>query len=92
MKNAKDNFDEFIVQHNQLIEKQESYKNEKNRFKIHFIAPYKQEYYEFKKLLIKSNEELKHHNHKIKLHTNNIERLEYYITKYKEIIKEITAD
>lgn len=85
---SKEDFDKFSIKHNELVEKQKFYNNEKLRLKIDFEKHYKEEHLEFYELLTKSLDEQKHHIHKIKLHTDNINRLTQYINKYKELIKE----
>ena len=88
LKKANEDFSEFTIKHNALVEKQKFYNNEKIRLKIDFETHYKQQHLEFLELLTKSLEEQKHHIHKIKLHTDNINKLTEYINKYKELIKE----
>ncbi|WP_264550268.1 hypothetical protein [Flavobacterium sp. N2820] len=85
---SKDNFDKFTIFHNELFEKEKFYKNEKIRLKIDFDIHYEKEYSEFLELLTKSSEEQKQHMHKIKLHTDNVNKLTEYINKYKEIIND----
>lgn len=88
LKKANEDYDTFIINHNQLIEKNKFYQNEKSSLKNEFDTIYNVEYYKFQVLFTKSNEELTHHNHNIKLHTDNIKKLTDYINKYKRIVVE----
>lgn len=87
-KKAMNNHNSFILIHNQLIRKQNFYEAEKIRLKNEFNTIYGEKYNEFLQEMSKSLEELKHHNQKIKLHSDNVNKLLKYINKYKEIIKE----
>jgi hypothetical protein len=88
LKKAQNDNKEFLITHNDLVEKQKFYQNEKIKLKVNFDIQYKEEYSEFYEKLAKSLEEQKQHNHKIKLHTDNINKLTNYIGKYKDLIKE----
>lgn len=85
---AKEKYNEFIIKHNQLIGKNQFYQTEKYKLKADFDIKYKVEYSEFLNLLTKSHDELKHHNHKIKLHSDITKKLNEYINKYKTFVKE----
>jgi hypothetical protein len=84
---AINNYNSFIPSHNQLIRRQNFYENEKLRLRNEFYVKYEKEYNEFLENMSKSLEELKEHNHKIELHTDNVKKLKMYITKYQEIVK-----
>jgi hypothetical protein len=88
LKVANENFNEFTIKHNELLEEQKIYNNEKIKLKGDFEIHHKEKYSEFIELLTKSLEKQKQHIHKIKLHTENIKKLTEYINKYKELIKE----
>ena len=88
LKEANENFNEFTIKHNELLEEQKFYSNEKIKLKGDFEIHHKEKYSEFIGLFTKSIEEQKQHIHKIKLHTDNIKKLTEYINKYNELIKE----
>ncbi len=88
LKIANENFNVFTLKHNELLEEQKFYNNEKIKLKGDFEIHYKEKYSEFIELLTKSLEEQKQHIHRIKLHTENIKKLTEYINKYNELIEE----
>ncbi|WP_187477903.1 hypothetical protein [Amniculibacterium sp. G2-70] len=88
LKKAQSDYNVFLIKHNELVEKQKFYQTERIKLKADFDKQYKDEYLEFNESLTKSLEEQKQHNHKIKLHTDNINKLTNYINKYKDFIKE----
>lgn len=83
---AKKDLDYFMINHNQLLKKNAFFNNQKKTLKKEFETRYEKEYHDFIEQLVKSNEELKHHRHKVKLHSDNIRKLTNYITKYKKIV------
>ncbi|MFD2941700.1 hypothetical protein [Flavobacterium notoginsengisoli] len=87
LKVSKTFYETFINKHNKLIEEQKFYQNEKLRLKSDFDLHYGEKYSIFSEILLKSIDELKHHNHKIKLHSDNIDKLNHYVEKYKEVVK-----
>lgn len=78
----------FIIEHNRIIDRNKFYNKEKQRLKNEFSNKYEDEYKDFIEAFNKSNENLKHFKHKVKLHSENIEKLTNYITKYNKRIKE----
>lgn len=88
LQRAQSDYNVFLIKHNELLEKQKFYQTERIKLKANFDKQYKDEYLEFNESLTKSLEEQKHHNHKIKLHTDNINKLTNYINKYKDFVKE----
>ncbi|MEG2101792.1 MAG: hypothetical protein RRY99_09800 [Flavobacterium sp.] len=88
LKTAKERFNVFIKKHNKLIAEQRFYKNEMVRLQGDFEKHYKEKYHVFFQLFTQSSKELVFHDNKIKLHSDNVDRLVYYIKKYREIIKE----
>jgi hypothetical protein len=78
----------FLVEHNKLVQKNEFYRTERIRLKANFDLTYKEEFIEFQKELKISLEKLAHYNQKIKLHTENIEKLNEFIEKYNNFMKE----
>lgn len=88
LQKAQSDYNVFLIKHNELLEKQKFYQTERIKLKANFDKHYKDEYLEFNESLTKSLEEQKHHNHKIKLHTDNINKLTTYINKYKDFVKE----
>lgn len=79
---------DLITKHNELIEKQKFYQNEKLKLKNGFEMFHKNEYSELIDSLIKSNECLKQVDNNIKKINTNINKLTIYIKKYIEIISE----
>lgn len=88
LKISKEEFDVFIKKHNKLIAEQKFYQNEMFRLQGDFEKHYKEKYSIFFDLFTKSSKELIIHGNKIKLHSDNIDRLVYFIKKYKEVVKE----
>jgi hypothetical protein len=88
LKEANEIFNEFSKKHNELLEQQKFYNNEKIRLKVDFEIHHKEKYSEFIELLTNSLEEQKKNILSIKLHTDNINKLTEYMNKYKELIKE----
>src|SRR5690606_10887728 len=86
LKNANENYGEFMIKHNVIIEKQEFFNKEKLRLKNDFKTHCEHEHLKFLEILTKSIEEQKHHIHKIKMHTDNSDKLTEYINKYKQLI------
>jgi hypothetical protein len=77
----------FLIEHNILVQKNEFYRNERIRLKADFDETYKTEYIAFQAILKKSLESLEHFNHKVKLHTENIQILNEYIEKYDDFME-----
>lgn len=77
----------FLVGHNKLVEKNTFYNNERFRLKFDFNKTYQDEYIEFQILFKLSLEQLTKHNHSIKLHTENIQILNEFITKYNHFME-----
>lgn len=88
LESATEDYNKFLKIRGQLIEKRNFYQIEKAKLKNLFEGKYKEEYSLFQDIFTKSNEELKHHYHKVKLHTYNINRLEIYIQKYNDLAKD----
>lgn len=88
LKVANENYNEFTIKHNELLEEQKFYYNEKVKLKGDFEIHHKVKYLEFNEHFTKSLEEHKQDIHKIKLHTENIKKLTGYINKYNVFIKE----
>ncbi|WP_288984187.1 hypothetical protein [uncultured Flavobacterium sp.] len=84
--NSKDNFHEFTIRHNELLEKHKFYLNEKLRLKTNFETQYNEEYSKFIELLTKSSQDEKQIIQKIKLHTDNVNKLTGYIKKYNKLL------
>ena len=84
---AKKELATFLVGHNKLVEKNKFYTNERYRLKSDFNKTYQDEYVEFQKIYKPSLEQLEKHHHKIKLHTENIQILNEFITKYNQFME-----
>lgn len=78
----------FLIGHNQLLEKNQFYQDERNRLKENFKESYDKEYSDFHKLLKNSMEQLEKHQHKIRSHTQNIQTLNDFVKKYNDFMKE----
>lgn len=88
LKKADNEYNRFMLEHNKLLYKNDFYQRERVKSKDEFNLKYAEEYDEFKKKLIKSEKELLHNNHKVKLYSGNVRKLEGFIVKYNEIIQE----
>lgn len=88
LKTAINNYNSFIPSHNLLIRKQNFYESEKIRLGNEFYNTYKEDYNKFLEIMSKSIDELKQHNHKINLHTENLKKLKMYLNKFKKIVQE----
>lgn len=84
---AKNELANFLIGHNKLAEKDKYYKNERIRLKEKFQETYKTEYVEFMRIFNNSLDQLAKHNHKVKLHTENIQILNEYIEKYNNFME-----
>ena len=84
---AKNELANFLIGHNKLAEKDKYYKNEPIRLKEKFQETYKTEYVEFMRIFNNSLDQLAKHNHKVKLHTENIQILNEYIEKYNNFME-----
>ncbi|WP_027127284.1 hypothetical protein [Gelidibacter mesophilus] len=84
---AKNELANFLIGHNKLAEKDKYYKNERIRLKEKFQETYKTEYVEFMGIFNNSLDQLAKHNHKVKLHTENIQILNEYIEKYNNFME-----
>lgn len=85
---AEKDLSDFTIEHNKIIDRNRFYNKEKKRLKNEFNSKYEDEYKNFIEEFNKSNESLKHFKHKVKLHSENIEKLTNYIRKYNERIQE----
>jgi hypothetical protein len=81
---AEKDLSNFMIEYNKIMERNKFYNQEKQRLKFEFWTKYENDYKDFIELYKKSKERLKHFNHKIKLHSDNIEKLTNYISKYNE--------
>lgn len=84
---AKNELANFLIGHNKLAKKDKYYQNERIRMKEKFQETYKTEYIEFMGIFNNSLNQLATHNHKIKLHTENIQILNEYILKYNNFME-----
>lgn len=83
---AKKELADFLIGHNKLADKDKFYKNEQIRLKEKFKATYENEYVEFTTIFKNSLDQLAKHNHKVKLHTENIQILNEFIEKYNNFM------
>lgn len=84
---AKSELANFLIGHNKLVEKDKFYNNERIRLKEKFKEYYESEHIEFMSIFKNSLEQLAKHNHKVKLHTENIQILIEFIEKYNKFMK-----
>ena len=81
---AKNELANFLIGHNKLVVKDKFYTNERDRLKADFNETYQKEFVDFQKVLKESFESLTHFNHRVKLHSENIEHLSTFILKYNK--------
>ncbi len=85
---AKKDLDTFFIGHNQLVKKNEFYQKERIRLKENFADNFSKEYTDFLVVLKDSMEQLERHEHKVTLHTQNIQTLDDFIKKYNDFMEE----
>ena len=83
---AKNELATFLIGHNKLIDKDKFYKDERIKLKEKFKEIYQNEYVEFIEFLKISLDQLAKHNHKVKLHTENIKILNEFIERYNNFM------
>ncbi|WP_366183848.1 hypothetical protein [Flavobacterium ovatum] len=84
---AKNELANFLIGHNKLVEKDKFYNNERIRLREKFKETYESEHIEFMAIFMNSLDQLAKHNHKVNLHTENIQILINYIEKYNNFME-----
>ncbi len=87
---AENDYKDFLPQHEELIIRNQFYDSEK--LKLGFYKRYSDEYERFRTKFLQSVELEKQKLQKIKLHNDNINKLTYYIDKYKIFAKTNNSD
>lgn len=84
---AKNELATFLIGHNKLANKDTFYNNERIRLKEKFNETYQNGYIEFIAIFKDSLNQLAKYNHKVQLHSENIQILNDYIEKYNDFME-----
>lgn len=83
LNNTQKEYLNFLPKHKNIVNKNKFYENEKNRLGEEFNHIYLNEYNSFETMFLNSIEIQNRYLNKIKLHTNNYNKLFKYLEKYK---------
>lgn len=81
---AETDLDNFLKEHNKILEKYEDFQGIMIKLKADFNSTHGEEYKEFLGKLTESRKNKKRLEAKVEMHENNIEKLNHYIDKYNK--------